>query len=84
MIPRRGNTGREIVESGEFSKVGRKRYQHIDGAVIAYDCNAWGWRIDGEREVYTALHAAVSHLRYRLSKQAEAAAEPLHFPIKES
>ena len=72
---RHGNTAREIVGCGEFAKVGKRHYAHIDGAEIRYDCNAWVWRIalpgspiDGER--YTALHAAVSRIRFHLANAA--------------
>lgn len=60
---RRGNTGRDIVESGEFVKSGKKEYTHGEtGGVIRYDHNAWVWRgPDGQG--FTALHAAVSWLR---------------------
>ena len=60
---RRGNTGREIVESGEFLKTGKKEYTHREsGEVIRYDCNKWVWRTpDGLG--FTALHGAVSWLR---------------------
>lgn len=55
---RNGNTGREMVESGAWAKVGRKHYRHESGTEIKYDCNAWGWRINGGKQVWQALWAA--------------------------
>ena len=55
---RAGNTATEMKNSGEWMAVGRKHYRHIDGAEIKYDHNAWGWRINDGKEVWTRLWVA--------------------------
>lgn len=69
---RRGNTGRDIVASGEFVKSGKKEYTHGEsGQVIRYDHNGWVWRTpDGTG--FAALHGAVSWLRSGLRKGRQA------------
>ena len=63
---RAGNTGREMVESGQGVKAGRKHYRHESGIEIAYNCNRWVWEIVGHGEAYTLLWAA----RHWAEKQA--------------
>lgn len=55
---RHGNTGRELVNSGAWVKVGRKHYRHIDGAEVRYNCNHWGWQIVGQPELWKSLWVA--------------------------
>jgi hypothetical protein len=66
-MTRRSNTAVEIVASGEFVKVARKRYMHgATGQEIVWDCNAWVWRTpDGLG--FTVLHGAVSWFRQSLA-----------------
>jgi len=45
--PRRGHTGREMVQTGEWVKVGKKHYQHVSGVEVVYDHNRWVWCIKG-------------------------------------
>lgn len=55
-FPRRhGNTGREMVDSGQWAKVGKKHYRHVSGNEAKWDCNVWGWRINDGKSVYDAL-----------------------------
>lgn len=58
---RHGHTGRELVESGAWIKVGKKHYRHVDGAEIRYDCNRWGWTVVGRPERWTALWVAAHY-----------------------
>lgn len=55
---RHGNTAVEMTSSGSWVKVGKKHYQHISGAEVKYDCNAWGWVINGGNMAYSSLWAA--------------------------
>ncbi len=56
---RMGNTGREMVASGAWCKLGKKHYQHSSGIEIRYNCNRWLWEIVGRNEAYTLLWVAV-------------------------
>lgn len=58
MMTRMGHTGREMVESGAWVKIGRKQYEHINGAVVRYDCNHYGWQVNNEPERWSALWVA--------------------------
>ena len=40
-----------------WAKVGKKHYVHVSGVEVAYDCNAWLWRVDGG-DGYTTLWVA--------------------------
>lgn len=53
MMKRNGNTGREMVQCGEWVKVASKHYRHISGVEIRYNCNRWVWEIIGRDEAYT-------------------------------
>ncbi len=63
-MTRRSNTAIDIIQSGEFIKIGKKHYAHgVTGQEIKYDNNAFTWRTpDGTG--FTVLHAAVSWLRH--------------------
>ena len=67
---RHSNTGKEITDSGEFAKTGKKEYTHGEsGMKIAYDHNKFLWRTpDGLG--FTVLHGAVSWLRQMARKEA--------------
>lgn len=69
---RRGNTGKEITDSGEFAKTGRKEYTHGEsGMKIAYNHNRFLWQTpDGLG--FTVLYAAVSRLRQMADKREAA------------
>jgi len=32
-----------LVNSGQWTRVARRRYWHISGAEVYYDNNRWGW-----------------------------------------
>lgn len=65
-MKRMGNTGREMVESGAWVKLGSKHYSHISGAEIRYNSNRWVWEIVGRNEAYSLLWVA----RYNVEKVA--------------
>ncbi len=49
---RASNTAVEMKTSSEWIKTGRKEYLHLaSGKVVAYDCNTWGWKIDGKGNI---------------------------------
>ena len=52
------NTGRDMVESGQWVKVASKHYRHVSGTEIQYDCNHWGWNIIGTKELWSSLWVA--------------------------
>lgn len=62
MMKRMGQTGREMVNSGVWAKVGKQHYRHASGVEIVYDCNHWVWKIrtpDGcDAGAYTLLWVA--------------------------
>jgi hypothetical protein len=53
---RHGNTGKEMVASGAWVKVGKKHYRHASGQEITYDNNRWAWRAMGN--LWSALWVA--------------------------
>jgi hypothetical protein len=55
---RHGNTATEMKSSGEWAKIGNKHYRHISGAEVKWVPNAWGWRINDQRQVWDALWVA--------------------------
>lgn len=64
---RMGNTGREMKASNDWVTVGKKRYEHISGAVVWYDCNAWKWRTSLDPKLgWSALWVA----RHEVEKNA--------------
>lgn len=61
---RQTRTDLEIVNAGDFVKVGKKHFRHASGIEIKHDCNAWGWRTTDEPKwVWPTLYAAVSQVR---------------------
>lgn len=68
-LTRLGNTGREIVASGEFRLLGKKHYAHVaSGLQIQYDRRKWAW-VGSDGLAFTALHKAVSWLRTSIAKE---------------
>jgi len=67
-MTRMGHTGREMVESGAWVKLGKKHYQHSSGIEIRYDCNRWVWQIVGGH-AFTLLWVA----RHEVERSAFAA-----------
>ena len=64
-------TDLQIVNSGDFTKVGRKHYRHESGAEISFDCMKFGWRVSADPGwIYPNLHSAVSSLRYKIHNGA--------------
>ena len=61
---RHGNTAREIIASGAWAKIGHKTYRHVSGAVVAFDCTAWGWRINDEKWVWPTLWVACEEVEW--------------------
>lgn len=59
---RNTRTDLELINSGQWAKVGRKHFRRFDGAEVRYDCNAWGWRVNGGRFVWKTLEVAVQQL----------------------
>lgn len=57
-MKRMGNTGREMVQTGAWVKVGRKHYAHISGVEVVYRCNDWAWEVIGTGLMYQALWVA--------------------------
>ena len=53
---RQGNTGRERVAGGKWTKVGGKVYRHVSGAEIRFDNTRWAWEVKGT--LYSTLWAA--------------------------
>jgi len=55
-------TDLEMEASGawaEAGKVGGKRaWRHETGTMVKWDCNAWGWRVDGHPFLCPTLAAA--------------------------
>lgn len=43
-----------MANDGSWAKIADKTYRHISGVTVAYDHNAWMWKIDG-REGYKTL-----------------------------
>lgn len=35
------------VIPGEWVKVAKQHYQHVNGVQVKYDCNAWKWQVIG-------------------------------------
>lgn len=66
MISRRRNTRTDIdlVNAGDFVKVGRKHFRHASGLEISYDCNTWRWRAVGQ------LWATLDWAAYQVRKAA--------------
>jgi hypothetical protein len=58
MNMRHGNTAREMVESGQWAKIGRKHYRHESGAEILYNNNRWLWEVVGASDGWSALWVA--------------------------
>jgi hypothetical protein len=54
-MPRQANTGRDMVESGQWAKLASKHYRRYDGLEIKYDCNAYVWRIVGTSHAWSLL-----------------------------
>lgn len=42
---RAGNTGKEMIDSGEWARIGSKHYRHETGVEITYNHNAYGWAV---------------------------------------
>lgn len=63
MISRRRNTRTDLdlVNAGDFVKVGRKHFRHVSGLEITYDSNAWHWRAVGR--LWTTLDWAAYQVR---------------------
>ena len=67
MMGRRNTrTDLAMLESGEWSKVGRKHFRRFDGATVQYDCNRWHWVATGPNGEnhgrWKTLEVAVSSL----------------------
>jgi hypothetical protein len=63
------NTGREMVASGQWAKIGKKHYRHVSGIEVWYDCNAWKWRTSLDKSLgWSALWVA----RYEVERSHEA------------
>lgn len=62
---RQGNTGKEMVASGQWVKVARKHYRHVSGAEIVYDHNRWAWFACGK--LWSTLWVA----RYNVEKELQ-------------
>lgn len=68
MTKRMGNTGREMVESGAWVKVGRKHYEHISGAQIRYNCNRWVWEVVGQPDAAWTLLWVARHFVEKVAR----------------
>jgi hypothetical protein len=49
-------TGKDMLASGQWAKVGPKRYRHASGIEVVYDCNRFAWGVGDAR--YPALWIA--------------------------
>jgi hypothetical protein len=58
MNKRHPNTAKQIESDGQWVKVGRRHYRHCSGNEVRYDCNAWGYKINGRQEVWPLLYIA--------------------------
>ena len=56
-------TDKQIIADGDFAKTGKKRYTHISGVVIEYDCMAWKWAVSNRKNKYDSLSFAVYDVR---------------------
>jgi len=60
-VRRNRRTDLQIVNDGDFVKVGKKHFRHVSGAEVKYDCNAWAWRACDS--LWQTLEVAVSNVR---------------------
>lgn len=58
---RNRRTDLQIVNDGDFVKVGHKHFRHVSGAEIVYDCNRWAWQAAGN--LWSTLEVAVHMVR---------------------
>lgn len=57
MFFRHGNTGREMVESGQWAKVGKSHYRHASGVEVS-KVNG-GWMVSNQpKYIWSALWVA--------------------------
>jgi hypothetical protein len=54
----RKDTVKQMIASGQWCKIGKKRYEHASGAAVWYDHNSFGWRIDESQLVWSTLWIA--------------------------
>jgi len=74
MTTRMPHTGRQMEQSGDRCKVGRKHYLHGSGREIRYNHNRWLWEIVGTDIAYSLLWPA----KYAVEKMARDNEQPIN------
>ena len=69
---RNRRTDQDLINAGDFVKVGRKHYRHVSGAEIVYDCNRWRWSAVGQ--LWQTLDVAAYYVRKQAAEAPRLAA----------